>query len=513
MAIERRLLRGLRLSPIAAVLSLPIVPSAQAAPWQFVPSVEVRDTWSDNARLRPDGQASADNISEVLPGFVLSTDGPRLKVKLDYSLDALTYQREHDQDTLLHNLQGQLNGELIANWLFLDATALMAQANINAFGPEFIDDTSATSNRAQVRATHISPYLRHRLGTWATMEVRYARERFSSSDNALASSSTDRVSATLASGSAFSTLGWGAHYNAERTSYAGSDSLNNSNYGVDLRYALWPTLALTASAGYERYGYAALLAPAEGASWLAGFDWHPSSRTTLDVSVGHRYYGSTYALSASLRGRRTVALLSYNEDVTTTQAQFLGSQSVNTSDFLDKLWTTSIPDAAARRDAIAAFIADTGLPATISGAVNEFSNRYFLQKTLQGSLALQGARHTGMLTVYSSRRSPQSASLLADDPTAGAALDDGLSTRQLGLQGLWRWSVTAHTAATLSLGADRATTDGSGASSRDISLRLALNHQLSRHLHASFEVRNLRQRSSNSAVRENALAVGLRADF
>lgn len=506
MAITIKTL-GRWLTPVAALAAA--TGPARADDLLLRPRVELRETYSDNMRLLPDGQAASASLTEVKPGFALSAHGRRLDLDLDYTLDYLDYRGGGGQSGVQHRLQSGLAAELVDEWLFLDAGAQITRRPTDTFGARLIDDGGNPATRAQVRTYHLAHVLRHRFGDLASGQLRYKRDGLDSSDVALASSRGDAALITLDSGSAFQRLGWGAQYDARRRTDAIAGTVDSSIWGASVRLPLpaAPTLALSASVGHERHNYPTQGERSGGPSWSAGLGWRPSPRTTLELSAGHRFYGATYALAASHRARRLFTTLSYNEDITTIQAQLLNTAPTSAADLLDRLWRGALPDPAARQSAIEAFMRDTGIASASAASINSFANRSFLQKSLQASMALQGARSTAILNGYVTQRQAQGTA-------SGAAATDAIqATRQLGLQALWNWRLTPHTLATLSAAADRAELSGGARVDHHLTVRLALSEQLGHGLRAGIELRTLRQRDGSTPVRENAVALTLLASF
>ena len=99
---------------------------------------------------------------------------------------------------------------------------------------------------------------------------------------------------------------------------------------------------------------------------MAGFAWEPSSRTSVSASIGERFFGRTYYLSASHRTRRTVWNISYDEAVTTTRSQFFLPAAIDTAALLDRLFTGVYPDPVQRKLAVA-ITSDPGQPARSAG--------------------------------------------------------------------------------------------------------------------------------------------------
>jgi uncharacterized protein (PEP-CTERM system associated) len=484
-------------------------PALQAAEWKFTPSVDVTETYTDNLRLTTVGTEQTERITQISPGIGFAAKGRAVDVKGRLALQRFAYARNEDSGHT--DRQVFLDGrfELLKDLLSLDAKSSVSRQTVSAFGPQPLSDANLVENRSEVRTTSVSPVLKHRFGTFASSEVRFARESVFASTGALPESHTNRATVRIDSGESFRTVGWGLQYDRQRATYSNATSTDMESVTSTVRYRMLPRLSLLTSAGYEKNSYLTLGSSPQGANWSAGLAWTPSPRTNLSFTAGHRFFGRTFSLMANERTRNSVWSLGYNQDITTTQAQFLVPASVDTASFLNQLWKSSIPDAAARQQAIETFIRDTGLPSTVSQPVNSFSSRVFLQKSLQGSVALNGVKNTLLLSLFDIQREAQSSASSIDPVSvATASLED--RTRQSGLTGLWTFRFGPHTSLNTNVAYSRTQSPATGRMDNNRTVRISLTRQFQPKLRGSLEVRRLNQTSNQTAdVRENAVSAAL----
>ena len=66
--------------PVAAAVGLALLSLAPAcrADWKFTPQVEVRETYTDNVALRPNGEGNW--VTELAPSLRIAHTGPRLQL-------------------------------------------------------------------------------------------------------------------------------------------------------------------------------------------------------------------------------------------------------------------------------------------------------------------------------------------------------------------------------------------------------------------------------------------------
>lgn len=494
-----------------APLALLLAPHCHAG-WKFVPTIEARETYTDNLRLDSPALARSEWVSEVTPGFTLQNRGPRLRFDANYRLRYFDFpnDREEYADRTRSQLNARINAELVGELLYVDGAASITQQPISAFGPLLSDSAYATANRSQVRTFNASPYLRRRFGSIATAELRYVRDSVDTGRPGLGSSDGNTVSFSLASGRAFRDLGWNLQAREQRIDDQMAPETTTRTASLGLRYVAGRTLTLTASGGYDEYDYQALGGVTAGRAWSAGLSWTPGTRTRVDANVGKRYYGSSYFLSASHRTRKTVWSLNYNDAVTTTRSQFLLPSTIDTAAMLDRLFAATITDPAARQEAVEAYMRATGLPPSLADSVNYFSNRYFLQKQLQASAALRGARTRLVLSAFGTHRNALS-TVEADSALLGpgsATLND--ATRQIGASALWSLALNSRTAVNTTINATRVESKSTGLESTNKVVRLSLTRQFQRKLSGALELRRVTGPAGQGGeYRENAMVASL----
>jgi uncharacterized protein (PEP-CTERM system associated) len=458
------------------------------------PGVNLRETYTDNVNLAPPGQAQGQFVTELAPGFSLSDQTSRLTVNVAYQLHLYQFSgaeapgENHSQSQLQANAKARLIGDL----LFLDASAAVSQQATSAFGPQSNDNPYTTANRNEVRTFSLSPYALHRFGDAANMELRYTRDLVDTDNAGFGRSQADTVYAALNSGAAFRTIGWGLMLTRQNLDDSIGGDSSSESASASLRYALVPTFSLTAGAGYDRYDYGGLGGVNGGKSWSAGFDWEASSRTSLQASIGRRYYGASDMLTALHRSRNTVWNLHYGNAVTTTRAQFLLPATVDTADLLNKLFASTIADPAMRQQAVDAYIKATGLPPSLANNVNYFSNRYLLLRQLQLSAAFNTARTTSVLSLYNTHQTALSAEQVDSGllGTTDSALND--NTTQKGVSVALNWRLNSRSGATLS--GDYSTTRSltTALVSHNRALRLGFTHQFQPRLGCDIALRHVR---------------------
>lgn len=501
----------LPLLPLFGLLALlTLAPSSNAADWTVTPVIRLRETYTDNARLAPAASATSDVISEFAPGISIIGKSPRLALDLAYNLQRLVYL--HQPDSTRNQLAAGSHGEVVPDWLFLDARADISQRNVSAFGAQAFDSALQTENQTTVRTTSYSPSLRHRFPHFATTEIRYTRGLVRSGQ--LLSVQTSTVQAKLVGATVARNWHWGLDYERRDIDDRAQAPVATRKGTLSLSYDWSSQLRLFGTHGREEQGYTAADDGApEGRSWTLGAGWYPSRRSSLVASAGKRYFGNTYTLDAIHRGRAAIWTLNYAEDITTTHAEIAKLSLNDTASFLDQLWRTSIADDRVRQQQIAIFLMYSQWLGD-SAAVNYFSHRYYLQKQWRSSMATVGRNSTLVFGANATRREAQSAAgadslLLAP---VELALQD--QTRQRGANLAWNRQLSPRSNLNLATAWSDVASLSTGRDDRNLAVTAGLSRTLQPSITGALDLRHLRHSSNRGAdYRENAVTATLNLRF
>jgi uncharacterized protein (PEP-CTERM system associated) len=496
-----------------AMLALALSPECQAA-WKFSPKAELRETYTDNVSLAADELATSQLVSELSAGFTLANNGPRLKLLADYELHRYAYSDQPQAGTNQSQRQFRADAKarLVDDLLYFDGNASIGQQAISAFGPQPSGNGYASANRTEIKTYRVSPYLAHRFGAFASSELRYTRDAVDSGSVGLGNTRGDTVALNVASGEVFRTLGWGLQYTRQQLDDSIAQDSTSENALASLRYRISQGFSLTANGGYDKYDYQSLGGKTRGASWSTGFLWTPSLRTSIQASVGKRYFGSSKSLLATHRSRRTVWSVNYNDAVTTTRSQFLLPATIDTAALLDVLFTPTFPDPQARQQAVDAYMRATRLPASLADSINYLSNRFILQKQLQASAAFIGARSSLVLSVFDTRRTALSSQLADSALLGGSLVTLNDNTRQTGGNALATYRISPRSNVNLSATYSNTDSLSTGITDTNKALRLSLTRQFQPRLKGEIEVRRVHGTAATlngRSYRENAVAASL----
>jgi uncharacterized protein (PEP-CTERM system associated) len=487
-----------------------------AAEWEFSPVLELKAGYSDNIRLAPRGKENGDYIAQFNPGIDFSGTGTHMKVFGYYHMQNIFYAEDQSKNSTHHILNSGANAELLDEYLFLDATASITQQSISPVAPVTLDNTNIVDDRTDIRTYSVSPYFHHNFGNLFLSELRYTHNVVESSANGLFDSQAEKFLFQLKNGPHFRIMGWELNYAKQNIDYISANTdVENERYFLKLSYLLSSKFSLDATGGYERYDYLSLNQNPEGSYWLAGFRWTPSERTDIEASAGKRFYGDTYSLLAKHRSRRAVWSLGYNEEITDTRSQLFIPASIDTASFLNQLWLSSIPDPVIRQQMIAAFMLENSIPSSLANPLNLITNRIFLQKSLQASLALGGRRNTVIFSLFNVDREAQTSGI-ADSALLGVSnisLTD--KSKQTGANLIWNLKISPISNANFGLGYIQNSFPDLDQKFDTKSLSLNLIRRLLPDINGSLGVRHIRRESSAGIgdYRENSITASIQMRF
>lgn len=504
--VERLRRRVLAAAAVAlAGVALPIAP-AWSAKWDVVPALVVEETYSDNIALAPRGSERGDFVTSVSPRITIRAIGDRARFDAEYRPELLFYARE-GSTRALHFYDAGGTVELVDRTLYVEARSTQSEKIYSLQGPVSDSVINTVGNRSTVRASYVSPYVRHEFGTEADGRVRMTYSALDS-DATFIDSHATTLDATLVSGPAYKLLKWNLALFRENIDYddVRAHDLEAQRVIAGAKRLITPTIAFIANGGYEDNNYLTSGPEPRGAIWNAGGEWNPSPRTHLAATAGRRFFGTTRAFEFSHRSRLTAWTASYIEDVSTARSEFLIPGGAQTAGFLDALFTSTIPDTVARQGAVNAFIARNSLSPTFSNAINFFSTVPFVLKRLQGSFGIHGARNTVLARVYRESRDA-----LGPDPTGATdfALSDKIN--ETGANVIWTTLFTERTSLNVNAGWSRNELVDIGRRDDQKHIRLALIHAFLPKLSGAVLFRRLQNDStiSTRSFVENAISVRL----
>ena len=331
----------------------------------------------------------------------------------------------------------------------------------------------------------------------------------------LSNSQSTGINLNLGSGPSFRLYTWNLAYSRQTIGYGSGQTTGAPDTVTETvtafgRRLLTPQVSVVSTVGYEDNNYIVTGPAPNGKFWSTGLQWNPTPRTNLTATTGRRYYGRTSALDFSHRTRLTLWSLNYSESVTSTRSQFLVPSSVSTTGYLDTLFLSSIPDPAARQTAVQNFIAQNGLPASLTVPVNFFTNQFLLVKGWRGSFGILGIQNSVLANVFTQT----SESTNAGQPATGDFAMSS-STKQTGGSLVWTTRLSSQTSSNVSAGYTRNESPGLNREDNLKNINLSLTHQFQPRLTGSLSYRRLQNNSNQVGAnyKENAAVAAVNMRF
>ena len=490
---------------------------AYAIDWRFEPSVGATATYTDNANQSESNPEDA-LILTMRPGFTLRSEGSRrIQASMSYGLSGVARFGEDQSTDLNHNLGAIGKAELVEDFLFIDGTASISQELISLLGSPAEADVN-DSNRATVGTYSISPYIQKRLGTFANAQARYTASGAIFENDVASNSSVNSFSAGLTSGTRFNDLSWGLNYSLRK---ADNDSIGDTTLeraSATVGYALTRKFRVFGTVGQDWNEYLSA-SGTDGSFHSVGLGWSPTRRTSVEASMGERYYGKTYSFSGSHRTRASRWTVRYSEDVSDITQQFLEQTSrifwvcngtlYETLDFNPPAGQTgcvgpiSAGQLASLFNSLGVSIADLVAANLLNVGI---ANGVYIIKSFNAGVSWDIGRLGFGLSAHDTKRLYQ---LLGD-----------AQDHVQGVTGAVTYRLSPQTTANGSLSLSRNSFDAllSGGTAREddlLSLNLGLNHRFAEKLNGALTFRHT-QRDSNEAdsdYQENSLTASVNMRF
>jgi uncharacterized protein (PEP-CTERM system associated) len=298
---------------------------AHAVNWRFEPNVGASATYTDNANQDESNPKGA-LILAVRPGFTLTSEGSRrVQASVRYGLSGVARFGEDESTDLNHNLGATGKAELVEDFLFIDGSARVSQELISLFGSPADADIN-DSNRTTVGTYSVSPYIQKRFGTFANAQARYTNSGAIFENDVASNTSVNAFEGGLTSGTRFNDLSWGLNYSIRKADNRDEANTTIERASATVGYALTRKFRVFGTVGQDWNDYYST-AEIDGSFYSVGFGWSPTRRTSLEASVGERYYGNTYSLSAMHRTRSSRWMARYSEDISDISQQLLDQSS------------------------------------------------------------------------------------------------------------------------------------------------------------------------------------------
>jgi uncharacterized protein (PEP-CTERM system associated) len=398
-------------------------------------------TFTNNVNLQPDTTRRSDFVTQITPGFTIDARSPYAQLTGTLSAPMLLYvETGEDNNRVLPqvNLLGRVDA--IKDKLWVEGAAYVQQEYFTAFGARSASLSNNPSNQYTGQSFRVTPVLAGDIG--GTIGYQLLNDsiwtNLSGEPIDVSSSYTNRTLGNVTRSPA--PLGWGVDY--ERTQIEFSER-NSQVLQLARVRGIWqadPQLRVSIFGGYESNDF--VFTETSGSIYGVGVRWRPTERTDVDAFWEHRFFGSSYAVTAAHRTPLTVAQLSASRNITSyPQALATLPAGVFVPSLLDPLFTSRFPDPAERAQAILTFMQQQGLPVVLSDPFSIYTEQFFLEENFRLTPGLLGARNTLFMNVFRVESRPITG---AGDLPIGALAAVNNNT-QWGAGVVWTRTLSSHT--------------------------------------------------------------------
>lgn len=414
--VGRRTVHGVWLAWAIAISGGGLASPSFAENWRFQPTVSVRETWTDNVTLVPSSQARSDFVTEVSPSFTVQGRGSRARIDIDYRPTGLLYARDSGRNDLLNMLNASGAFEAIERFLFVEARAQITQQTVSAFGPQPTSNVSDTNNRTETRVFSVSPYIKGIAGGVATYEARYQASTTRTQADAGVQGDSRVFSGNLASITDFASFGWMVDFRDARYDFRSGQDASTQFLRGTVIYHFDPELWFFVRGGRESNDYSQ--EDRSFNTYGAGMEWAPTGRTRISAENEKRFFGWGHRYSFRHRTQGvSYSLLATKEDTTNLEQLTRNSVSSLFERFSDLL-SAQFPDPQQRAEQVRQLLTRTGISQEPIPQAGFLSSAVQLERRVEGSVALIGARNTWTFSAY--HRNTQPLTFVNDAITADA---------------------------------------------------------------------------------------------
>ncbi len=386
-----------------AVLSASIGSIAFAQQTQFVPSVVVTETITDNVGLKRSADAQSDMVTLLSPSILASSRGGRVEGNLQASLNGMFYANGNEQNKGYLTLRGTGRIEAWEKRGFVDLNASVSREALSALGPQSGDTVTGASNQGDVRSFLISPYLTGRFGSTGKADLRYTFNETDASNSSIQKMQRNAISVNLTDPRAFGASGWSLVFMDSIDQTTNRRDLKTQNIRATGLLQLDPQVLVRLVVGSEANNYRSDQVTRSTIMGI-GADWSISPQTKVSGLWEDRFFGPGYLFSAEHRRGFLLFTGSYSKDVSTTSQSLNGTMMFSTYDFLMTALQSQYPNEVERAAQVRNYITSRQLPDRFGASQAVLSNGMFLDRRLRFGVSITGDRNSLLLSGYRSER-------------------------------------------------------------------------------------------------------------
>ena len=326
--------------------------------WQFVPSIHLQETYSDNINLASSGKKKGALVTSLSPALNIIWQAGKSNLNLRYNMQNLYNAQGDDDYSLYHQLQLNGHNVLSPNRFYVNSRASISQQNISNTRLRGDTISGSSGDITTVSTAGISPMWTPHFGNYAYGTVRVDADTVTSGAGSATLSDSVSVaeSVQLNSGSKFKRVAWSAGFNNSQTFRSVGEDVRFQNSSLTLRPYINKKLSLFATVGYSDNQFASNTQSSEnGFFYTAGLRWSPNTHYWVEIGGGNNSYatvnisptkrlnwlttvrhnniglntGTTWQTALNYRTRHSSWTFSHDNDTTTVQEILLKPTNVS----------------------------------------------------------------------------------------------------------------------------------------------------------------------------------------
>ena len=363
-------------------------------------SVAITETLTNNVDLRPTAGAQSDLVSVIVPQLAIDERGIRTCLRGTIAAPVALYMKTGGENNKIYPsvwLVG--NAEILERIFFIEGAILASDQFFTPFGAQPADLSNATQNRYTAANYRVTPYIRGTTSDGTRYELRNNNTWTNLSGAPIATNNAyyNEWRGNVASPSA--RVAWSLDYDWNDVRFTNQPEQISELARASLFYQPDPNVRLSIDGGYENNRYP--FTNYRDAIYGVGMQWRPTPRTNFVAHWEHRFFGSSYFVRFDHHTPLSSVSATLSRNTTSYPQQFLTIPPTgNVPLLLDILLSSRFPDPAQRQQLIESLIAERGLPTSISGPVNLYTQQIYLQEDGNVTLGLLGARNAIFLVGF-----------------------------------------------------------------------------------------------------------------
>jgi len=294
---------------------------------RFSPSVNIKQSYTDNILLSPKGQEQSELVTEISPSFMLLMKGSHFNANVNYTMQNLLYKNESSRNQTYNQLMASSTSEIMDDYFYFDVNANHNQQTINANRPIGTNNIAVTNNISNVTSYTVAPYLRHSYTNVLDISARYSYSEVDYRQDDLTDVTQSGFNIGLNSPTNSLGVSWAMALLKQKSDFDTGKDSEFKRGSVQLGYRFSSRTHVYATKGKDENTFS--IANNQDISepfWNVGVDWQPGSRDFLTLQYGERFFGHTTLFRWRHTARRLTLNANYEEELSTTALTLLQQQ-------------------------------------------------------------------------------------------------------------------------------------------------------------------------------------------